>query len=317
MSCGEEGGPESGLLNKPLRLEVDDQGNVYVMDYGDVNIKVYDAKGQYLRAIGRQGQGPGEFGGMVYFKLLSGGRLAALDFMQSRVTIMMTDGRYMSGFHLDGFYRTLAVDGQDRLFLAKWAAVREPDKLSTDFQEVPYLTSIFRTDVEGKNLVHLADLPGEFLVVKASGGGAVSMGGTYAIVWNVGRDGKIYGGYNGDYVIGAYGENGDKELSFGREFTPVKNARYRDAPGQRKTMPAYQNFVIDEAGNLWIELYQGREAKGFVYDVFSPDGTYLNQVSIETRIGVFKNGRIYSLLRSADEYPSIKRYKMELVPAGK
>jgi hypothetical protein len=318
LSCGDESGGEAGLLNKPLRLDVDDQGNIYVMDYGDTNIKVYDAKGRYLRAIGRQGQGPGEFGGMVFFRLMAGGRLCVLDFMQHRVIIMTSEGQFVSGFPLEGFFGTIAVDGRDRLFLGRREAVKEPDKLSTDFQEVPYVTSIFRTDVSGKDLVHLTDLLGEFMVMKAAGGGGVvSGGGLYAIVWNVGLDGKIYGGYNGDYIIGAYGESGDKELIFGREFTPVKNARYKDAPGQRRTMPAYQNFVIDDAGNLWIELFQARGTKGFVYDVFSPDGIFLKQVSVEQRIGVFKNGRVYSLLRSEDEYPSIKRYKMELVPAGK
>ncbi|MDH4198614.1 MAG: 6-bladed beta-propeller, partial [Candidatus Aminicenantes bacterium] len=62
MSCGEEGGPDEALLNKPLELRVDGQGRAYVMDWGDVTIKVYDAEGRFLRSVGRQGQGPGEFG---------------------------------------------------------------------------------------------------------------------------------------------------------------------------------------------------------------------------------------------------------------
>jgi hypothetical protein len=82
-------------------------------------------------------------------------------------------------------------------------------------------------------------------------------------------------------------------------------------------MPAFSNIVIDENGNLWIELIQPGNAKGFLYDVFSPDGIYSKQVSIEQRIGVFNNGKVYSLLRPEEGYPSIKRYKMELVPSGK
>jgi hypothetical protein len=87
--------------------------------------------------------------------------------------------------------------------------------------------------------------------------------------------------------------------------------------GQKKTMPAFHNIVIGEDKNLWIELIQPENTKGFLYDVFSPDGIYSKQVSIEQRIGVFKNGKVYSLLRPEEGYASIKRYSVELVPSGK
>ncbi|MGA2533538.1 MAG: 6-bladed beta-propeller [Candidatus Aminicenantales bacterium] len=318
MSCGGEGSPEAALLNKPRFLDVDTQGRVYVMDIGDINIKVYDGQGRFLRSIGRQGQGPGEFGGVVFFNLMTDGRIGILDFSQSRVIIMTTEGRYVSGFPLEGFFATMVIDGRDRLFLGKRAAIKEPDKLSTDFQEVPYVTGVFRTDTTGKELNHLVDFLGESMVMKSSGGGGVvGMGGLYMIVWNVNREGKLYGGFNLDYTLGVYGEDGKKEFAFGREFTPVKNVRFKGQVGQKKTMPAFRNIVIDENKNLWIELIQPENAKGILYDVFSPDGIYNKQVSIEQRIGVFKNGKVYSLLRPEEGYASIKRYSMELVPSGK
>jgi hypothetical protein len=318
MSCGEEGGAPAGVLNKPLRLDVDAQGNVYVMDYGDVNIKVYDGQGHFLRAIGRQGQGPAEFGGMVFFNLMSGNRICVLDFMQNRIIILGTDGRLVSGFPLKDFFMTLAVDGRDRIFIGTRTAVKEIDKLSSDFQEIPYVTGIFRTDASGKELVHLTDFLGESMAMKATGGGGiVSGGGLYTIVWTVGPEGRLYGGYNLDYSIGAFGDDGKKELAFGREFTPVKNPRFKGMIGQKKSMPAYHNIIFDEAGNVWVELYQAEDAKGALYDVFSPEGIYTKQVSIEQKVGVFKNGKIYSLLRPEEGYPSIKRYTMKLVPSGK
>ena len=318
MSCGEEGGAPAGVLNKPLRLDVDAQGNIYVMDYGDVNIKVYDGQGHFLRAIGRQGQGPGEFGGMVFFNLMSGNRIGVLDFIQHRVIILSTDGRLVSGFPLKDFFATLAVDGHDRIFLGKHEAAKELDKLSTDFQEIPYVTSIFRTDMTGKELVHLTDFLGESMVMKATGGGGVaSVGGLYTIVWTVGSGGRLYGGYNLGYNVGVFDEQGNKELAFGRDFTPVKNPRFKGMTGQKKSMPAYRSIILDEAENLWIELYQAEGAKGVLYDVFSPEGIYTKQVSTAQRVSVFKNGKVYSLLRPEEGYPSIKRYKMELVPSGK
>ena len=42
ISCGEKATPEEAVLGKPLDLKVDDQGQVYVIDWGDMHIKIYD-----------------------------------------------------------------------------------------------------------------------------------------------------------------------------------------------------------------------------------------------------------------------------------
>jgi 6-bladed beta-propeller len=315
MTCGEEGGPDEAILNKPLELRVDDQGRAYVMDWGDVTIKVYDADGGFLRTIGRQGQGPGEFGMGSWFELLSGGKLCILDGRQNRVTIMTTDGQYLSSFLVEGFHRNIAVDGQDRLYLGKWAAVKQPDGLSADYQEIPYVTSIFRTDVAGKDPAHLLDLLGESIMMKGTGGGGVvALGGgaMSQVVWAVDRGGKIYGGSNENLGLTVYGPDGKGELTFGRKFTPLKNP----TAGQKKNLPAFgRTVVFDEEGNVWIELTKEEKQKELIYDVFSPDGVYLKQVRIEKRVGQFLKGKLYSLDRPEEGYPSVKRYRVDLVPA--
>ena len=41
-------------------LDVLKDGTVYVLDTKDSRVKVFDAKGKFLRAFGKAGQGPGE-----------------------------------------------------------------------------------------------------------------------------------------------------------------------------------------------------------------------------------------------------------------
>jgi hypothetical protein len=55
--------PKGGLLS------IDDEGNLFFTDLGNKRVQMYDKSGQYIRTIGRQGQGPGEyvFPGQVYF----------------------------------------------------------------------------------------------------------------------------------------------------------------------------------------------------------------------------------------------------------
>lgn len=50
-----------GLLFSPRQLEEGPEGNIYVLDTGDAYIKVFTPDGKYLRRIGGEGEGPGEF----------------------------------------------------------------------------------------------------------------------------------------------------------------------------------------------------------------------------------------------------------------
>ncbi|MBM3293668.1 MAG: 6-bladed beta-propeller [Candidatus Aminicenantes bacterium] len=314
MSCGEETTAEAAMFNKPLDLKVDAQGRVYVMDWGDMHIKVYDGQGRFLRTLSRQGQGPGEFDTPAFFSLMTDGRICILDGRQRRVTLLTNEGQYLSSFPLDAYYRSLAVDGQNRLYLAKWETAGEL-KLSTEYREIPYVTRIFRTDASGKEMTHLADFLGESMIMKVVGQGSVSAGGLYTIAWNINRRGKIYGGYNENYLLAAYGTDGKPEFAFGREFNPLKNPKYSGQVGQKKTMPAFNRTILfDDEDNLWVELYKDEKTTAYTYDVFSPDGIFLKQVKVDVRIFAFRNGKMYSLVRPEDGYPSVKRFKMEPVP---
>ncbi len=317
MSCGGEGGAEAGLLNKPAGLDVDGRGNVYVMDSGDFAIKVYDGNGRFLRAIGRQGQGPGELSDLACFKLMNDGRICVLDVMQHRIMIMSDDGRYLSGFPLAGFCNTLAVDGRDRIFIGKEAVINETGQSSKGFQKVACVTTVFRTDVSGKAFVSLNDFLGEFRVIETVDGVAMAYSSRYNIAWAARRDGKVCGGYRGDYRIEVVGDDGKKEIVFGRRFTPIENAGYTGHILDKRTLPAWRAIIEDADGSFWVELYREKKAKGCLYDVYSPEGIYIKQVSIEQSIEVLKPGQVYSLLRPEEGYPSVKRYKMELAPAGK
>ncbi len=315
QSWGGEGGPDEAILNRPRDLQVDGQGRVFVIDFGDGTIKAYDGQGRFLRTIGRKGQGPGEFDTPAYFGVLSDGRICLLDYLQHRLTVFSPEGQYQSSFPVEGIFRALAVDGRNRLYLAKWGQKGEP-RLSAEFREVPYVTEILRTDAAGKEWMTLTEFQGENMIMKAIGeGGVVMAGGLYTIVWGVDRNGRIIGGYNETYRAVVHGPDGKPEFAFGREYEFLKNPKYSGAVGQKKTLPAFTRAIIfDEQGNFWLELAKNAETKGFTYDVFSPEGLFLKQVAIDQRVRQFAGGRIYCLVETEEGFNLVKRYRMELKP---
>lgn len=66
-------------------------GNYYVPDVRDNRIVVFDSDGNYLRSIGRDGEGPGEFR-YVLLQSLKGDTLCIFDYSLQRTTRILTDG---------------------------------------------------------------------------------------------------------------------------------------------------------------------------------------------------------------------------------
>ena len=54
-------GDAASELSDIRGFEVSKNGNVLVLDYKSQNIRVFAPSGQFIKAIGRKGQGPGEF----------------------------------------------------------------------------------------------------------------------------------------------------------------------------------------------------------------------------------------------------------------
>jgi hypothetical protein len=68
-------------------------GRVAIAEQSTRSIKLFDAKGRFVRTIGRQGAGPGEFTSLVRLDLLPGDSLAAYDGLRATLTVFDTIGR--------------------------------------------------------------------------------------------------------------------------------------------------------------------------------------------------------------------------------
>ncbi len=61
LVLGKEFGDETEMFSYIRDLAIDHQDNLYVADSMDLCIKVFTSDGKFIRAFGREGQGPGEF----------------------------------------------------------------------------------------------------------------------------------------------------------------------------------------------------------------------------------------------------------------
>jgi hypothetical protein len=104
-------------------VDVDRAGRIYVHEYLDRNIRVYDREGNHLRTIGGRGEGPGEFGGIFGFGV-TGDTVWTIDLRLNRITLFDTAGVVLS----TGRREVVAVSLQDQ----EWDGTVAPHSLRDD-----------------------------------------------------------------------------------------------------------------------------------------------------------------------------------------
>ena len=312
VSIGKEIGEEEYLLNRPFQMHVDNQGFIYVMDYSDSHILVYDDVGKYVRTIGRKGQGPGEFMPPSYFDFSQDSRVFVNDYMNQRIILYDREGNLLGGFKLDDFYMGILFAGDGRVYFQKKSQKKEVE-LTSEFQESQMITSIISTDSDGQNKKHLIDIETETIRTKAVEGGSVaSSSRAERFVWALDPGGKLYAGFNKTYQITVLDAAGSVEFRFGREYTPVANEEHKDNPRLDEFHPAFfHNMLIDEDSNCWIRQFTPADFDGYLYDIFNHEGIFIKQAVLSYPLYMFKEGKAYSLLFSEFDYPMVKRFRLD------
>lgn len=116
VSIGLDDGPPEYLFGKVVSVAMDADGRYFVADLGDKRVAVFDARGSFIRDIGREGKGPGEFLSISSISLQEDGSLVVLDPRGPRVLHFDTDGRSLSTRTVAaGGFRSLSLLMENRI----------------------------------------------------------------------------------------------------------------------------------------------------------------------------------------------------------
>ena len=319
LTIGGEGGGAESVLNRPQFLDVDAQGNIYVLDWGDVEFKVFAPDGRLLRKFGKKGQGPGEFDIPAFFVLGADGRIFLLSGRQYQLIILDGSGKYLSSFRLEGFCDSLGVDKHDRIYYSQMIFPQEGG--GEEYTLVQNRMALFKADELGKEKVRLGEYLDVTMLRKMQAQMVTSLTSreSYTTAWLVGPDDRVYIGYNKDYRLDVYDADWKLLFRFGREFTPIRHPRYKPDGADPEFYPAFSDWrkFFDGEGNLWLEQYVEEGIKDHVFDVFSPEGTYLKQVRVPETLFLVRGDKAYSIIRQEDEFLVVKRFRLVPEPAAK
>jgi hypothetical protein len=107
VSIGVLEGEERYQFGSIRAFAVDAQGRIYVFDSHVPVLRLYSSSGEWIRDIGREGEGPGEYkqpdSGLA---ILPDGRVALRDPGNGRITIYSPEGDYLDFFRIAGSFNT-------------------------------------------------------------------------------------------------------------------------------------------------------------------------------------------------------------------
>ena len=88
-------------------------GHIAVAHMSTGNVRIYDARGRYIRALGRRGQGPGEFRQVMGVSRIPGDTIV-VDDSRDEVELYSGDGKFLQGIRTPHVQTGLVVGGYYR-----------------------------------------------------------------------------------------------------------------------------------------------------------------------------------------------------------
>jgi hypothetical protein len=314
---GDDDMPEDLFFESPSTVACDPEGNIYVVDSGAKNIKKFDVNGNFLKTIGREGQGPGEFGGL-YYSTFAKDRLIVWDSGNRRLCAFEPDGEFINSANIsyeEGFVRKLRGFPSGEIAVEKEKTYRkEPDKPQTctiDLYspDLKFIRTIYKRELWRKKYIRTKDYGISTLYFPYSAD----------VRWDVTPDGRIIIGFSADYELEIYERSGKKIFTISHVFklsevTEKDKKDYFDSisfyrMGERlkeipeyvtkytefpKHKPVYDNILADADGNIWVVLNgEKKDENGIVFDAFDPEGEFISRVQIEGDILLPSNRNAY------------------------
>jgi hypothetical protein len=187
-----------GLLFSPRQVEEGPDGNIYVLDTGDAFIKVFSADGEYLRRIGGEGEGPGEFqrADASSFGFTPDGKLNFAEYLGGHrwITLMELSGdldRVLSPrieAEVFGISRAVALEEGGLLVQIAYSAMPEA---KADYYLYRRTRTLVRIDANGNVLSEVVEASYIDNISFVGSGGTESLPYTPVFAWAPSEDGTV------------------------------------------------------------------------------------------------------------------------------
>jgi hypothetical protein len=315
LSIGKTADRAEYLFRRIFSLDIDEHGDIYVLDNGSATVIVFSPVGEFLRAFGSRGQGPGEMQSPQLIQVINNRELSIYDPMTRRFLIFSLHGEYLrqiSTARLMNPIEPIKWDSEGNLIAF---IIPPPDSGAIALEKMDEnLECITKIAIEEQDSSYLSR---EYKMIKPS------------ICCGVFEDGSLVWGDSKKYELRVVNADGKLTKIIVRSSKPIKvsdkakrELRERFSrlsvskagfkPIFPKYYPYFQDISVDDEGRVFVLTYEaaGEDKRYFYSDIFDPEGRYIakTQMSLRARGLFWKKGKLYSIERDAEGFDIVNRY---------
>ncbi len=276
-----------------------ENGNIYLLDQQLSEIKVFSSDGQYLRTIGREGEGPGEFRRPSGMFFLPDGTIAVMQLAPGKIVLLSRTGEPVGERPIpvpDGAGFSLLFDGRS-------AGETVCLVLGTNqFEEGKFTQTrrLIRVDNEGNILTNY--VTGLRTIEFATATVDERIWDGFENRWALDAKGRVYAVETwGQYEVTVWSPEGRKQMVIHREMKPRKRsdaeldrlrkvyeALVRQIPDAQLKLSDHDQDIfrpyVRDDGTLWVQnaygAYDMPDGSLGVFDVFDGDGRFVQEVTL-------------------------------------
>jgi hypothetical protein len=313
LSIG-EGEFDEDMFAELTSLDVDSDGNIYILDRKDKKVKIFDSAGKFVKKFGEEGQGPGEMYVPVSLQVTRNNEIVIGDAGNQRLAFFSLEGEFLREMSTAAKATALAlpmIDSQgniigQQLVTSENQLLREVRKYDSEMNTLFTIASIDNTNlIQGKI--------NPFQVV---------------IFYQLGKEDTIYISNPDEYEVKVINADGKLMKRILKDYDSVKVTekekeeffdRVGEVPAQvkdriefPKVYPPYQNFTLDEQRRLFVRTFEkGKEEGEFFLDVFDAEGRYIAKIPLKGEPRVWKAKKLYAVEEDEDGFQILKVYNVQ------
>ena len=287
-----------GVINQ---VTADSDGNIYLLDLQLNEIKIFSPDGTYLRTIGREGEGPGEFRTPTGLFFVPSGEIGVLQAAPLKIVLLTKEGDPA------GEYPTPKIEGEG--FISVSGAQLAGNQLvcmaqgsNFDQEKGTFTQTVMLRGIDPTGAVVASYYEEPRLWEFANPVISEEKWDTIQSRWATSADGRVFGCTNhADYEITVWKPDGTvdriiqaphsphKRTAAEKEYTEkIWSAFTRQAPNSKVEIRDYDKAIISiytrDDGSLWVlDSNGGRPPAGTLgsFDVFDRDGRFVKRVTIK------------------------------------
>ena len=286
-------------------IKADADGNIYVVDETAHSIKLFDKDGNYLKDIGRKGQGPGEFVAPTEMAIIED-KIVVCSF--GRMSYFTLEGNFVN-YKKGMFGRIVCFDSKGNII------TQQPGPPEKEF----FKLFLRKFNPEGKLIHQISES-----IEKPRSPNEKRDAFPKLTLYTVRKDDAVVWTVTDKYELNVVDGKGKVFLKIKKEFNPVELTEeikqrviaYRGGTEDQysfpKVLPPIRYICADDNNRVFVCTYESEGEDKYLYDIFDENGRCVEKVAIKGLPIFFKNGYLYCRGEDENNLHQVIRYLVEI-----